>query len=63
MEIILDPHGLGPSPNICIFPEPPSFSFPTTFKGVMFSLSWYLTLVVNNRWCKNKGIFKVSNLR
>ncbi len=41
LEIILDRHGPGPSPTICLLPDPPSFSFPTTFNdGSLKFLTW-----------------------
>ncbi len=30
----LDRHGQRPIPIICHLPDPPSFSLPTTFKGI-----------------------------
>jgi hypothetical protein len=31
-KLILDRHGPQPYPNIWLFPDPPIFSLPTTFK-------------------------------
>jgi len=60
-QITLDRHGPRPLPNICLLPDPPCLSFPTTFKYTVYLNSY--TLLHYHQMNKIKSVQKIDFLR